>query len=128
MEIDISAAGEIVESQELLNGTRTVAFEGASEDGWLVSGVASWNRGLVDYVGEGDLTVARENGTEIYASLTQASIAREEDANADVSLDCRYEVDGGAGEYDGASGSATGSIVIEGDAIRGKWRIQVASP
>lgn len=116
MEIVIVAEGEVVESQELLNGTRTVAFEAQSSDAvWLLSGVISWNLGLLDFPGEGDLTLARDDGTELYASLASA-VAR--DINGTTQLDCEYDVDGGAGQFDGATGSAAARVQLEGSSLQ----------
>ena len=58
MQIEIRVEGDVVERTELLNGTCTIAIEGATtDDAWQVAGVWSWNRGLVDYAGEGDLSL-----------------------------------------------------------------------
>lgn len=128
MEIEIKATGEIVESQELLNGTRTIAFEAASDDGvWLVSGVVSWNLGLIEYPGEGDLTLSRE-GAEVYATLVSAVADAEADAEDDTSdalLQLSYEIDGGAGEFDGANGGCGGSVKIAASAIEGTWVLDI---
>lgn len=128
MEIEIKASGEITESQELLNGTRTVAFEATSDDGvWLVSGVVSWNLGLVEFAGEGDLTLSRE-GAEIYATLVSAIADHEADAEDDTSdalLELTYEIDGGAGEFDAANGGCRGSVKIAASAIEGMWALDI---
>ena len=124
MEINITARGEIVERQELLNGTRTVAFEGTSDDGvWSVSGVVSWNLGLVDYAGEGDLTLVRDDGSELYATLTQASPDTAEDADTDASLSVTYEIDGGSGDFDSLNGPIHGRVRVTDDEFEAEWRI-----
>jgi hypothetical protein len=125
MRVEIRAEGEIVESQELLNGTRTVAFEASSEDGWTLSGVVSWSRGLTDFVGEGDLTLVHDDGSEVYASLTRAAVVAASGEAADAELLCDYEVDGGALGFADASGIVTGRIWIERDRVRGEWTVAV---
>jgi len=123
MDLVIEVAGEIVEEQELLNGTRTVTLSGATADGvWTLDGVVSWNRGLVEYAGEGDLTLARDDGSEVYATLVRA-VARDDagEDDADVRLEVSYEVDGGVGEFERASGPMSGTVLIAAGAFAGRW-------
>jgi propanediol dehydratase large subunit len=128
MEIEIRVEGDVVERTELLNGTVTIALEGESGDGtWTVSGVLSWNRGLVDFAGEGDLTISGADG-DLFASLTSATVAGTlEDASDDdgqVVLQARYEVDGGLGNFEGASGSIEGQVIVEGARFGGTWHLR----
>jgi hypothetical protein len=125
MEIEIQASGDVVERTELLNGTVTIAIEGASPDGaWTVSGVVSWNRGLVDYAGEGDISLSRDED-ELFASLTSATIDQSAAEEGDVHLRVRYEIDGGAGRFDAASGSIAGEIRVTGEVFEGAWQAAV---
>lgn len=127
MNLDIEVAGGIVERQELLNGTRTAAFEGASADSaWTVSGVVSWNLGLLEYAGEGDLTLARDDGSELYATLVRAEASGgESETVAEVLLATHYEIDGGAGAYKGASGAIQGEIRITEGAFDGHFAFEL---
>ena len=60
MELRITISGEVADRQELLNGTQTVTLAGNSDDGrWMFFGEISWNRGLVDFAGEGEFTLTR---------------------------------------------------------------------
>jgi hypothetical protein len=125
MDEQITFDGDVVERSELLNGTESVTLEGASEDGtWTLSGGISWNLGLVDYPGEGDLVLAREDGSELYASLTAARVSERDGGET---FDAEYEVDGGAGAWEGASGGITASGTISGERFNGRWHISLES-
>ncbi len=123
MELDIEIAGEIVEQQELLNGTRTVTLSGGSADGvWTLDGVVSWNRGLVEFAGEGDLTLVREDGAELYATLVRATVRDDAgEDEAEVSLSVAYQVDGGTGELEDATGAIAGTVRIVAGGFEGRW-------
>ena len=126
MDIEIQAAGEVVERSELLNGTFTIAIEGQSSNAeWQVGGVLSWNRGLVDYRGEGDLSMTGAEG-EVFASLT-AVLAEEggEGEAADVLLAVKYEIDGGSGRFAGAAGIVEGRLRVAGDSFDGTWKVSL---
>jgi hypothetical protein len=132
MKLRINIAGEIVERQELLNGTQTIALEGAGGGGeWTMSGALSWNRGLVDFAGEGDLTLSRSDGSEVFATLMQASVTdaqvagSDDDGAADHLFAAKYEVDGGSGAFEGARGDGEASGSLSGDRFRGTWLIRI---
>jgi hypothetical protein len=124
MQLSIAISGDVVERQELLNGTQTITIEGASEDGaWSLVGSVSWNRGLVDYAGEGDLTLAR-NGDEIFATLTRVEVSDAADElAADHLLEAAYDVDGGTGAFAEASGSARCEASLGGERFEGVWTV-----
>jgi hypothetical protein len=125
LDIQIALHGEIVERQELLNGTRTVAFDGTSPDGaWSGSGVVSWNLGLVDYAGEGDLTLVRQDGAELYATLLSAVLAPSEaDEEGDL-LTVEYEIDGSEGPIDAIGWRLRGTIRIAADEFESELVLQ----
>jgi len=129
MELRIVAAGDIVERQELLNGTRSIAIEGASDDGaWSVSGAISWNRGLLEYAGEGDLTLSHEDGDEILATLTRATVNAQGDdgePGVDHVMKLEYAIDGGAGAFEGAGGRVTGTGALSGERFEATWTVAV---
>ncbi len=121
MEIEIS--GDIVERQELLNGTRTVTLEGATADGaWVLTSVVSWNLGLVEYAGEGDLTLARGDD-EVFATLVRAVVMAADDEEADIALDVEYAIDGGAGGLAEAAGRITAQISLTAEQFEGRWQM-----
>lgn len=122
MELELNCRGDIVERQELLNGTKTVTIEGASDDGaWTLTAVISWNRGLVEYAGEGDVALTRD-GDEILATLVRAeAIAPDADDTSDHLIKIQYEIDEGAGTYAGARGRARADVRIAGDEFSGRW-------
>ena len=128
MELRIEISGEIVERQELLNGTETVTIEGTDDAGqWTLTGALSWNLGLVDYAGEGDLTLARRDGAELFGTLTRARVTETagEGGDADHRFEAAYEIDGGAGAFEGASGEAQAEGSFGGDGFRGVWRVRL---
>lgn len=123
MEFEVHLEGDVVERTELLNGTCTISIEGATPDAtWNVAGVVSWNRGLVDYAGEGDLSLAGREG-EFFASLVIAQAEAGGEDQEDVRLLVRYEIDGGSGRFDGATGAVEGWVRVVGDRFEGAWRI-----
>ncbi len=129
MELRIEITGEVVERQELLNGTQTITIEGADAAAdWTLVGVLSWNIGLVDYAGEGDLTLGRlADGAEIFATLIRAGVVETEDSDedADHAFRLTYEIDGGAGTFADASGAASAEGTLAGDAFRGIWAVRL---
>jgi hypothetical protein len=130
MEIGIEISGDIVERQELLNGTESVTIEGADASReWRLTGSFSWNLGLVDYAGEGDFTLAHA-GDELFATLTSAAVSAEStgDSTADHSFVLAYEVDGGTGAFGDASGSAIARGTLAGGAFRGVWVLALSAP
>ena len=121
MPIILHISGDIIERQELLNGTRTVTLEGTTADGaWLLTGVVSWNLGLVDYPGEGDLTLSRGDD-EVFATLVRAVPTAADDEQAEVLLDAEYAIDGAAGAFLGASGSVTAQISLTREQFQSRW-------
>jgi hypothetical protein len=106
MDIEIEVVGDIVERQELLNGTQIVTLEGASGDGaWTMSGSLSWNIGLADTPPEGDITFVRDDGGEVFASLFSGVVSEgAESAEEEFAMNLTYEIDGVAGAFEGAAG------------------------
>ena len=78
MHIELDITGDIVERQELLNGSTILTLEGASLDGvWTMNGLLGWNIGTQrdqSDGGEGDLTLVRDDGSELFATLSQAGL------------------------------------------------------
>ena len=126
MELLIEFAGDIVERQELLNGTQMVTLEGESADGaWSLVGDISWNVGLVDFSGEGDITLTHDDGTELLATLISAIVIEIGDTelqDADHQLHATYEIDGGSGDFE----AAVGSIAADGVLAGGTFRVKLA--
>ena len=107
-ELQMDITGDVLSRQELLNGTETITLDGRSHDGaWSVAFEFSWNRGLVDVAGEGDITLSREDGGEVFGSLAAARAF--ETADGALQFELRYELDGGSGAFRDASGVAEGS-------------------
>jgi hypothetical protein len=114
---------DVVERQELLNGTETVTIEGASSDGgWTLVCTFSWNLGILESPAEGDLTISREDGAEVFGTLVSATV-RERDGGH--RFDLRFEIDGGAGAFEGATGSIEAGGSIAGDEVSGELRMGV---
>ena len=131
MEIAIDFAGEIVERRELLNGTETVSLEGESGDGrWTISGLVTWNIGLVSNADEGDLTLSRDDGAEIFGTLSRGDVAEVADGagDADHTMRLEYEIDGGSGAFDGATGACEAVGTLAAGAFRGQWVVRVVVP
>jgi hypothetical protein len=128
MDIAIDFAGEIVERRELLNGTETVSLEGESGDGrWTISGLLTWNIGLVSNAGEGDLTLSRDDGAEIFGTLLRGDVAEVADGDADHTMRLEYEIDGGAGEFEDATGECEAVGTLAAGAFRGRWVVTLGA-
>lgn len=129
MDLILDITGDVVERQELLNGTESVTLEGMSDDAvWTLTGIVSWNVGLVAYEGEGDLTLARRDGAELFGTLARADVTETSDPDAGESdhlLRLRYEIDGGVGAFDGASGEASAEATLSGGTFRGRWTVSI---
>jgi len=129
MELTIEISGDVVERQELLNGTQVLSLEGASADGvWTMSGSLSWNIGLRESSGEGDLTLSHADGAEIFATLMRAEVrvvGEREIEDADHTMRLEYEIDGGTGEFASAAGAASAEGTLSADAFRGRWLIRI---
>lgn len=130
MELRIEIAGEVVERSELLNGTQTIAIEGATADGaWTLAGSLSWNRGLVEYAGEGDVTLTRRDGAELFCTLVDLTVTDARDGDeADYEFVASYEIDGGSGAFDGASGACGAAGRLGGDTLSGAWSVRLHQP
>jgi hypothetical protein len=123
MNMDIEAAGDVVEWQTLLSGMQIATLEGASLDGaWMLSGSCSWNARTGREAAEGDLTLSRDDGAELFATLAAGTIVElASDASDAADYDARLEftIDGGAGDFDAATGSmtVTGKLSREGFSV-----------
>ena len=128
MEVEIEIAGDVVERQELLNGTQTVTLEGASADGdWTMTAGLSWNIGLADTATEGDITLTRNDTAELFATLITANITEiAESSEADYDLSLTYEIDGGSGALQEVGGRLQLLGELAGDQFRASLRAGVA--
>jgi len=118
MRLELEFNCEVVERQELLNGTEMIIIAGASAHGWTIDGTIAWNVGLVDFAGEGDLTLTSADG-EIYATLVRA-VARPDEDDA-WRFDLAYEADGGAGLFERVEGEIRAIGTLTGDVLAGCW-------
>ena len=128
MEMEIVISGEIVERVELLNGTETVSLDGESDDGvWVMSGLVAWNIGLVSSAGEGDITLTRDDGSEIFGSLLRGEVVEAEAGEAvdltDHSMQLEYDIDGGTGAFDSATGRCTALGTLAASTFHGTWNL-----
>ena len=128
MELEIEIAGDVVERQELLNGTQIITLEGASADGeWTLTAGLSWNIGLAGTATEGDITLTRNDAAELFATLADAQITEAaEPADADYDLSLTYEIDGGSGALQEADGRLKLNGQLAGDQFRASLRAGVA--
>jgi hypothetical protein len=127
VEIELNISGDVLDRSELLNGTQTVTLDGATDDGaWRLAGEVSWSRGLIEYPGEGDITLEGADGAALFGTLT-AALPRDVESDVDAAevLALRYEIDGGAGAFAAAAGSATAALYLAGDRFRGRWQISL---
>ncbi len=130
--MDVDVAGDVVEWQTLLSGMQVATLEGASADGaWTLSGSCSWNARAGRDASEGDLALTRADGAELFATLASGQVVElPSDAadTADYEVRLEFTVDGGTGEFDGASGTvlADGRLSREGFAVRVRIAVEDA--
>ena len=128
MRIEIEFTGDVVEWQELLNGSCTAAIEGASADGaWTLVGGVTWNIGLRESTGEGDLTLTASGGDELFGTLVAGDVSEIEGAvgDADHTMRLRYDIDGGSGRYESATGAATAEGTLSRSGFAGRWALEL---
>jgi len=123
-EVDIDVEGDIVERQELLNATETLVLEGQG-DGWLVSALVTWNRGLDPRPPEGDITLTDDRGSELFAAVTSVRADESPLDDAMLTLRVMYAVEGGTGEFASAEGEAEATIELAAARFRGRWRLRL---
>jgi hypothetical protein len=128
VEIEIGFAGEVVERQELLNGTETVSLEGTSADGaWTMSALVAWNIGLVSSAGEGDITFVRDDGSEIFGSLLRGevveTVSEDSGEQSDHTMRLEYDIDGGSGAFESATGRCRAVGTLSAATFRGTWSL-----
>ncbi len=117
---EVEITGDVVEWQTLLSGMQIVSLEGASADGtWTLSGGCSWNIRAGSEASEGDLTLSRDGGAELFATLSTGTVVElPSDAAEAADYDVRLEltIDGGAGAFASASGviDANGRLSRQG--------------
>jgi hypothetical protein len=129
-QISIEISGDVVEWQELLNGTQIVTIEGASADGWTLSGSITWSARDADFAGEGDVTLTRADGAELFGSLIRARVSEigdQEAVEADHQMRLEYEIDGGSGEFGDASGTARAEGRLSREGFSGTWAVTLAA-
>ena len=117
MRLDIQFRGDVVERQELLNGTETVTIDGssvdsASGDGWTIVCSFSWNLGILEHPSEGDLTLSDGMGNELFCSLATTRVRETDLGHA---FDLGFEIDGGAGRFADAAGEVALAGTLTGD-------------
>ena len=133
VQIQIEIAGEIAERQELLNGTETVSLEGESADGrWALSALVSWNIGLVSNTGEGDITFTRDDGAELFGTLLRGTVneipAGDAESAGGHAMQLEYEIDGGSGAFEAATGGCRASGTLSAATFAGSWMLLLTSP
>jgi hypothetical protein len=121
VDLHLLVEGDVVERQELLNGTVVLTFEGASMDGaWRFSATASWNAGITASAPEGDLTLARADGAEVLATVTEVTPHQSEEEGS-LELELTYVVDDVAGVEIGHDIAAT--LTVTNDRFAGEVRL-----
>jgi hypothetical protein len=121
-------SGDVVEWDELLNGTQLVTIEGASDDGqWTLTGLLTWNIGIEEREAEGDVTLTRADGAAVFGSARSRRVTETEGESA-FSVNAEYEVDGGEGAFEGASGRVTAGVQLDRAGFSGEWRVKLTLP
>jgi hypothetical protein len=129
VEVEFPLEGQVIERQELLDGTVTLTFDGASPDGrWTAVGSLSWSIGPGENTNEGDITLTRDDGAELFGTLAAGDVSEAPGADvdaADYAVRVRYEVDSGSGAFDGATGTAEAEGAVSLDSIQLQVKVSV---
>jgi hypothetical protein len=130
VELVIDISGDVVEWQDLLNGTRLATFDGASPDGaWSLSGSVSWDTRSGSRATEGDITLARADGSDLFGTLAAGEVGEmgEDDTpDAGHAMRLEYDIDGGSGEFASATGTATAQGSLSREEFHARWVITLA--
>ena len=124
-ELIIAVTGDVVEWQTLLSGMQIATLEGATGDGaWTLSGSCSWNVRSGPDASEGDLTLSRDDGAELFATIAAGTVSElpsdtPDAAGYDAHLD--FAIDGGAAAFE----ATTGSIHVSGHLSREGFSLQL---
>jgi hypothetical protein len=122
MDLVLEITGDVVEWQELLDGTQTVSIQGASEDGrWMMESLVSWNIGMDADTNEGDITLAQHDGAELSGALSRATARIEEGGGFALTLE--YEIDAVSGPLEGRLGRIHAEASLSRREFRGRWRV-----
>ena len=132
MEKTLVFAGEVVDQQTFLDGTREFTIEAQSDDAagdvgdWLLTLSFRWLAEIDASVAEGDLSLTGPDGAGVYAALTEgaAETAYDEDSAEDVtSLRLTAEVRSGEGGY----ADWTGTVQLSGRLTGGQVRLEAVT-
>lgn len=128
VELVLVISGDVVERQELLNGTQIVTVEGRSADGnWEMTGLIAWSMRSGEAL-EGDITLTEEDSAEIFATLVSGVVSDAGEGSGAYDFRLDYEIDGGSAAFSEASGSIAAVGSVEGVTFRGGWAIRSVSP
>ena len=108
----LEVEGEVGESREMLDGTRQIVLVGSAEDdhreSWSLTLTLAWSMGADAKIEEGDLSLSRDDGAEVYGSLRAGRYREAGGAGvqgAAESFEAAFDIDGGEGEFASAGGS-----------------------
>jgi hypothetical protein len=129
MEKALTFAGEVVDQQTFLDGTREFTIEAQSDTAtgdagaWLLTLSFRWLAEIDASVEEGDLSLTGSDGAGVYATVTEgaAEMTYDEDSAEDVTtLRLTAEVRCGEGRY----ADWTGVIRLSGRLTGGQARLE----
>ena len=118
--LNLDFAGEVSQNHEMLDGTRQLVLEGAARDetrrSWTLTLSLAWTMRAEAEIEESDLTLSRDDGSEVYASLSagryrEGGLAGVEGAAEGFDID--FDIDSGAGEFDSVAGSVHMSGTVD---------------
>ena len=126
--------GEVVERQELLDGTVHLVLEGASGP-LRLSATFSWRLAGEGELalGEGELTLEDDSppgaARELYALLESGTLAVDPESG-DLRIECLYLVDGVVGEWEalGDAGREHGRLPCRFEVAAAEWLGEVNAP
>jgi len=114
MQQSLDLAGEIVDQQAFLDGTREYTLEaetapaGDEEGPWRLTLSFRWLKEIDESIEEGDLSLLDPRGSALYGTLVEGSaetVFDEDTADEAVLIDLTLEARSGEGKYAGWSGT-----------------------
>jgi hypothetical protein len=119
LQLEVEITGDVVERQELLNGTQLLTLEGRSADGaWTFVGGLSWNIGRKAVPAEGDITLTSADGDELFGTVAGGGVRDTATEDADHLVALLYDIDGGTGRFESPSGALHAEGTLHGDTFR----------
>jgi hypothetical protein len=126
--IRLRLEGVTVEEGDLLDATRMATISGQARDdagrGWRWEMSLSWTMALRSDFSEGDVSLLREDGAQIFATLTEGEYVEDPEED-EGSFTAVFQIEGGEGPFETARGSVETNCRVTGEEVEGEARVEL---